>query len=183
MAADRFPAKSSVTFEIRAEHPNTPNSSGIARAAANPDRARYPTYSPASNCSRTASRISSMGGRARYPGTANLAITVPSGAKWKTPGWECRRRRPPRIFLVQHTECGNMLAVFIPQQWKTQLFAGVKLRKFLNPIIGHARHLDAQCLEPGAPLFQLNQLALAEGSPVRRAGQEQQQTALPGQGI
>ena len=70
--------------------------------------------------------------------------------------------------------------VHVAQQRKAEFLAVVKPLEYIEAVISHGGDLHADPFEPGAPLFQLNQLGLAEGSPVRGAAQHQQHAAVPG---
>ena len=58
---------------------------GPMAASTPPNLPNGPPPQPAAAC--TASNTSSIGGLCRYPGTANLASTAPSGEMKKMPGW------------------------------------------------------------------------------------------------
>jgi hypothetical protein len=56
-----------------------------------------------------------------------------------------------------------------------------KIQKNRFRIVAHGRYSKALLLDCGPALFQLDQLGLAEGSPVRRTIEDQNETFRPGE--
>ena len=82
---------------------------------------------------------------------------------------------PFRIFRVAHTQQIHMLCLRIVQERVTELSLRLEGPEDFDTVIGHAGDIDTKRFEFASFTFQLDQLALAEGSPIRGPIEEQQQ--------
>ncbi len=82
---------------------------------------------------------------------------------------------PFRIFRVAHTQQIHMLCLRIMQERVTELCLRLEGPQDFDTVIGHAGDIDPKRFEFASLTFQLDQLALAEGSPIRGTIEEQQQ--------
>ena len=85
------------------------------------------------------------------------------------------RHVPFRIFRVAYTQQIHMLCLRIVQERVTELSLRLERPQDFDTVIGHAGDMDAQRFELASFTFQLDQLALAEGSPICGPIEEQQQ--------
>ncbi len=73
-----------------------------------------------------------------------------------------------RVIFIAYSETVHVSDFNLLQERIAEIRCSMKFAQHIGAVLGHGRHVDSFGFEPSAPLFQLNQLGLAQRPPVGR---------------